>query len=209
MAPDGIIMAEAAQMPYEAFLKCVGRVSEKRGWLLLSGTLEGSLGWYPEKYEDWQTGRNIEGAISYSLPSWLNKFIYPLGREDPEILRLEQIYQMVEGMFEERCGAVPVPPSTLIFREFRHTIHQSPMILFNSKLPVYLAVDPSSGGDPYAVLACQFPVYPYSVGPDGQRILPSDAIDYCDVIDEYYQTDVNTEDIILTLKKREWWGNVR
>ena len=210
VAPDGIIMAEAAQMPYEAYLKCVGRVAEKRGWLLLSGTFEGSLGWYPEKFIDWGSGNNIEGAISYSLPSWLNYFIYPGGRDDPEIKRMEAIYSRVEGMFEERCGAIPVPPSTLVFREYRSTIHQNPNIHYDPRLPVFLAVDPSSGGDPYAVLACQFPPYPYPRNENGHLTeeVP-DAIDFCDVIDESYTTGENTEEIIAYLKRQAWWKNVR
>lgn len=201
VAPDGIVIAEAAQCEYETYLKCVGRVAEKRGWVLMSGTFEGSLGWYAEKFTEWQNPNNLEGGKSYSLPSWSNRHIYPEGRQDPEILRLESIYSRVEGLFDERCGAVPVPPSTLIFREFRHTVHVSEAIQFNPKLPVYLAVDPSSGGDPYCVLVCQFEAYPYSAP-------HPDTIDYCNVIDGYYETQINTEDIVAQLSQRKWWRKV-
>jgi hypothetical protein len=194
-------MAEAAQMSYETFLKCQGRVAERRGWLLMSGTFEGSLGWYPEMYAELMDPNNIYDGISLSLPSWSNTIIYPGGRNDPEILRLERIYQKVEGLFDERCGAIPVPPASLVFREFRNTIHVRPDAVFDPTLPVYLAVDPSSGGDPYAVLAVQFSDYPHDD-------TPKDAMDYCTIIDEYYETAVNTEDIITVLKNREWWKNV-
>lgn len=202
MAPDGIIMAEAAQMSYEVYLKCIGRLAERRGWLLASGTFEGSLGWYPEKFTEWQDPTNAERGKSFSLPSWSNLVIYPGGRNDPEIVRLETLYSRVEGLFDERCGAVPVPPATLVFREFRHTVHIRSDIHFNPRLPVYLAIDPSSGGDPYAVLACQFETCEY---PDP---VP-DPIDYCNVIDEYYDIHVDTEEIIDTLRQRPWWKAVQ
>jgi hypothetical protein len=150
--------------------------------------------------------RNLEGGKSFSLPSWSNRMIYPEGRKDPEIIRLESLYSRVEGLFEERCGAVPVPPATLIFREFRSTIHVSAEVQFDPKLPVFLAVDPSSGGDPYSVLACQFHK---TLPPLDGAPIPEDMIDVCHVIDEYYDTHDITEDIILELKTRPWWKNVK
>ena len=213
VAPDGIIMAEAAQMTYETYLKCVGRVAEKRGWLLLSGTFEGSMGWYPEKFDEWRVGNNIEDARSYSLPSWSNIVIYPGGRQDPEIQRLEAVYSRVPGMFDERMGAVPVPPASLIFRDFRHTVHVDNSLEFDPSLPVYLAVDPSSGGDPYAIHACQFPKFKLPpTTPEKYAKAEEenpDKIDFCNVIDEYYEVSTITEDIIDNLKKRVWWKNVR
>jgi hypothetical protein len=198
-APDGIILAEAAQHSYETFLKCLGRTSETRGWVLCSGTLEGSVGWYPELFQDWQNPLNSDGGRSFSLPTWSNLAIFPGGREDPEILRLERLYSSVEGMFEERCGAVPVPSVLLVFRSFRNTVHVNSNIVFNPDLPVYLAIDPSSGGDPYAVLAVQFYDRPGDI----------DKIDDAYIIDEYYERGLQAEDIIDLLKTRPWWKSVR
>lgn len=200
-APDGIIMAEAAQLTYEGYLKCIGRLSETRGWLLMSGTFESSLDWYSEKFLDWQTGENLEQALSISIPTWSNEAIFPLGREDPEMKRLESVYSRVEGLFDERCGAIPTPPASLIFREFRYSIHVTPTAIFNPALPVYLAVDPSSGGDPYAVHACQFP-------PCSCPTPHPDTIDNCYVIDEYYENKVSTEEIVKELSTRPWWKRV-
>ena len=113
-APDGIIMCEAAQHQYASYLRCVGRVAEKRGWLFMCGTFEGSEGWYPELFDEWALANNPDGGVSYSLASWENPFVYPLGRQDPEIQSLEIAYRRVPGMFEERCGAIPVPPIGLV-----------------------------------------------------------------------------------------------
>lgn len=204
VAPDGIIMAEAAQMTYETYLKCVGRLSEKRGWLLMSGTFEGSAGWYPETWTEWLNPHNIDRGRSFSLPTWSNTVIFPEGRNDPEILAMERAYARVEGMFEERCGATPIPPTNLVFRDFRHTVHMTTMAEYTPKRAVFLAVDPSSGTDPYAVLACQFSEYPQDLDADNP-----DRIDYCDVIDEFYANNVITEDIVDELRHRPWWKDVK
>lgn len=120
VAPSGICMCEAAQQEYGSYLRCRGRVAEKRGPIILSGTFEGSFGWYPELWQRWQ-GANEDGGHSYSLPTWSNLAIYPGGRQDPEILALEATYPADE--FLERFGAIPCPPRTLVFREFRHLLH--------------------------------------------------------------------------------------
>jgi hypothetical protein len=51
------------------------------------------------------------------------------------------------------------------------------------------------------VLACQFEAYPYSQP-------ATDAIDYCNVIDGYYETRINTEDIVAELSSKRWWRKV-
>lgn len=213
VAPDGIIMAEAAQQPYEAYLRCVGRVAQKRGWVLLSGTFEGSLGWYAELFNEWQDPHNPAGGRSYSMPSWSNTVIYPGGRTDPEIKKLEALYARVPGLFDERCGAIPVPPAFLVFREFRHTIHVRPDVKYNPALPVYLAIDPASGTNPYAVLACQFAPDPEQEGRFGEEGEDDvekhpDPIDFCRVIDEDYSVGEGAEEIIARLKHKPWWPRV-
>lgn len=202
VAPDGIIMAEAAQQSYETYLKCIGRVAEKRGWLLMSGTFEGSLGWYADLFKEWQHDKNMEGGQSYCMPSWSNTAIYPRGRNDPEILRLEQLYESVEGLFEERIGAQPVPSPFLVFREFRHYIHVTEDAKYDPQKDVYLAIDPSAGTNPYAVLACQF-------HPHTRTELHPDPIDYCHIIDELYITGKIAEDIIEMAQRKSWWKNVK
>jgi len=202
VAPSGIIMAEAAQQDYDTYLRCIGRVAENRGWLLMSGTLEGSLNWYADLYNEWLNPENYSGGVAYSMPSWDNLLIYPGGRFDPEILRLEAIYSRVEGLFEERCGAVPVPSHNLVFREFRTSIHMNAMVKYDPALPVYLAVDPAAGTNPYAVLACQFHKH------EREELHP-DPIDYCHIIDEVYFSGKICEEMIEICKTKRWWDSVR
>jgi len=199
-APDGIVLVEAAQLSYDVFLKALGRLAEKRGWLVASGTFEGSAGWYPELFDDWQ-GLNAEGGASYSLPSWSNEAVFPGGREDPEIKRLEAAYSKVPFMFEERCGAVPAPATNLVFTQFRESVHVDDRAKFDGNLPVYLAVDPSGGTNPYAVGAYQF-------HDPGEIVDEVDAKQFAYLIDAVYMRGATDEEVISETETREWWSHV-
>jgi hypothetical protein len=47
-APDMVIICEAGQVDYEVLLRCIERLSEKRGYLIASGTFEEEdyVGWF-------------------------------------------------------------------------------------------------------------------------------------------------------------------
>ena len=66
-APDGVLLCEAAQTDWEVFLKIRGRVAERRGFILASGTLESGANWYTETFERWQAD-NPEGGHSLLYP---------------------------------------------------------------------------------------------------------------------------------------------
>ena len=184
-APTKILGCEAARMSYEAYLRLRGRLAEKRARMMLTGTLEGSLGWYPEYFERGQ-GYNEDGIKSCSLPSWSNNFIFSKGRDDPEILKLER--EMSHDRFMERHAGVPCRPSNIIIPEFRNVIHAK-KVEFNSDIEVEIAVDPGYSGA-CAVLAIQL---------DGENI---------NIIDEIYLQGYITEEIISICKRRIWWSKV-
>lgn len=190
-APDYVLMTEAAQQPLQVYLRLRGRIAEKRGYMVLSGTFEGSLGWYPDYWRKWQHA-NGDGGISFSMPTWDNTIIFPGGRQDPEIVKLEEAYP--PALFQERFGAVPCPPSTLVFPEFdwdKHTIvGLTPDDWGDFWGSVELAIDPGYYA-PYAVLAVQ-------------RI--GDAVF---VLDEIYRTNTLGEDMIRIAKDRPWWPFVK
>jgi hypothetical protein len=185
-ALDGIMMVEAAQQTNEVFLKLRGRVAERRGWLILSGTFEEGLPWYGQYFRMWQAP-NLMDAKSFSLPSWSNTEIYPGGRDDPEIKLLEATYPY--DLFMERFGAVPMKPAGLVFKEFEYKTHVSKDVQYDPTQPVYLAIDPGYTGA-YAVLAIQL---------RGSLI---------HVIDEVYLRYGTATDAIRECKSREWWGSV-
>lgn len=184
--PDGILMVEAAQQSYETYLRLRGRLAEKRGWLAMSGTFESSLGWYAEKFTEWQ-GPNADNGRSFSLPTWANTAIFPDREQDPEILALKAVYP--EDQFLERFGGVPCPPATLVFREFRHSLHVKPCP-FDPARPVSLAIDPGYAGA-YAVGAVQW------------------DHDQVSVIDCLYKRHTVAEDVIDEAMAKPWWKNVR
>lgn len=187
-APDGEAMVEAAQHPYEVYLRLRGRVAETRGPLACSGTFEGSLGWYPEVFTSWQ-GDNLDGGQSFSLPTWSNLAIYPGGRDDPEIKALEAAYP--PDVFQERFGAVPCPPATLVFKEFRHTIHVQPCYdKWQHADSVQVWIDPGWAGA-YAVLAVALK--------EGQVW----------AFDELYYQGRTAQEIIAEARRREWWVKVK
>lgn len=195
VAPDGILMAEAAQQEYESYLRLRGRVSEKRGPLFLVGTFESSLGWYAELWKKWQV-ENADGGRSFSLPTWSNTNIFPGGREDPEIKALEASYP--KEKFDERFGAVPCPPSGLVFREFSYFEHVDEQADWWPEVGVQLWVDPG---------------YAYAYAVEAVQIIRGCDVhgnDVCvHVIDEVYERGRTAQEIIAMVKGKPWWRDVR
>ena len=146
-AVDGIIIDEAAQCSYDLYLRAMERVSETKGWILMVGTLEASRGWYDKIYELWRNGiTDKSGTLmqkSFSLPTWENRYLFPGGREDPEILRMES--EMGPEVFKTRCGGEPVPPVGLVFPEIRPDIHIE-RTDFDPELPILMGIDPGYTG---------------------------------------------------------------
>lgn len=207
-APDGILGCEAAQLSYETYLKMLGRLSEKNGWLWLSGTFENNsyLSWYAEQYDAWIVENN-EDAAAFSLPTWENRSIFPGGYDDPKIQELIATSPS-EEWFLERYAGIPCPPPTAVFKEFRaakhvtreaeYIPHQLDVLGRPLKRPdgqprlkeVEVAIDPGFNGA-YAVIAIQ---------QDGP---------FVNVIDEVYYQHRKAEDIIEECKNRPWWQGVK
>ena len=183
-APNGIIGCEASQLDLETFYRLRGRVAPKRGWLFLSGTHEGSLGWYPQMQISWEHGLGDE--VSFNLPSYSNYHLYPGGRDDPEIRRLER--DSSDDFFMERIEGIPSPPRGIVFGEFRPDIHVQDVDYIPDE-PVAIWMDPGYAGA-YAVVAVQ--------EINGQ---------IC-VIDEIYEQGLITQEIIEVAQKRPWWPDV-
>jgi len=184
--PAGLLMVEAAQQSYDAYLRCRGRVAEKRGPLVISGTFEGSFGWFPELWARWQ-GANVDDGRSFSLPSWSNTTIFPGGRQDPEILALEHTFPA--DVFQERYGAIPCPPPTLVYKTFSFIDHVKTISL-DSEWPVQLWCDPGYAGA-YAVLfVCIEKGHVY-------------------VFDEVYEQGRVVQDVIAACKAKLIWPRVR
>ena len=190
-APDIIGGCEAAKLDYTTKLRLTARLAERRGYFIYTGTMEGSLGWYPEKFQEGKVPS--EDFASFSIPSWSNLAIFPGGRQDPEILKLER--ELPEDLFKERFGGIPCPPAGLVFKEFKTTHHvrsiaemfditdihpNSAVTALIPNVPVELCIDPGTAVA-YAVLVVQkvFDV-PYIVGEIYEQGLTTDeVIDIC------------------------------
>jgi hypothetical protein len=212
-ATDLFLITEANQQPQGILEKAYGRVSEKRGRIIISGTIERANPWYVEKWATWQ-GVNPEGARSFSLPSWSNTHIYPGGREDPEIKLLEA--RLGTEVFLERCAAIPCKPSGLVFKEFSNKTHVK-ILDYNDNLPVELAIDP--GTTAYAIEAIQWEtltVKQWLERSENEELLLKrtkdellEPLTKVYVIDEIYRHDVIVQDIFPELQSKPWFKNVR
>ena len=185
-APNGIIGCEASQLDLETFHRLRGRCAPKRGWMFLSGTFEGSLGWYPQMYQSWQhSGSEEEQA--FSLPSYSNQYLYPGGRQDPEILSLERASS--DDFFMERIEGIPSPPAGLVFSEIRPDIHIED-VAYEPDIPVHIWIDPGYS----EAYACEI----IQVVNDQVR-----------VIDEIYERNLVTDEIIDIAQSKPWWKDAQ
>ncbi len=203
-APGWIILCEAAQCTYDTYLRCLERLAEKRGWLWMCGTFEGSFGWYPDLFNRWQTD-NLEGGRSFSLPTWSNTHLFPLGESDPEIIRLRNT--VPRDVYLERYGGVPCPPSNLVLKEFSFARHVNDGIVFDPSEPVEVWLDPGFSGSRYAVEFIQL-IKRYKtrkVIPDLPDIPMTDVW----VVDEIYADHATTFDVLNAAKTMPIWRAVR
>ena len=184
-APDGILGCEASQLDLDSYHRLRSRVAPKRGWLFLSGTFEGSLGWYPQLFSSWQTGD--EDQKSFSLPSYSNVHLYPGGSSDPEILKLKHMAS--DEFFMERIQGIPCPPAGLVFGEFRADLHVDADLEYVKGEPVYLWMDPGYAGA-YAVEVVQ------------------EINEQICIIDEIYERGFTTEEMITKAQNKPWWSDV-
>jgi len=190
LAYDLILVCEAGLTSYDVFLGALGRVSETRGTVIISGTLWDSAGWLPDLYQVF-AGPNVWGGEVFALPTWANTAIFPGGEDDPEIIRLRNTLPNDE--YARRVAAKLVPSPARIYPEFSYPVHVKE-VEYDPEQPVYLAVDPGYHAR-YAVLALQL-----AQDEDGMEIV-------CQ-IDELWEQGCTHHDIIAMCREREWWPNV-
>lgn len=183
--PHGIIFCEPGQSDVVVYERLNGRVAGTRGWMALVGTLEGSVGWYPQLLQAWSAGSG--DAQSFKLPAWTNTHYYPGGRQDPEILRLER--ESTDTYFMERIAGEVVPPKGLVITEFRADLHVRD-VQYDPEYPVYLWEDPGYGAhSAHALVVVQ----------NIDRQLR--------VVDEIYERGLTTQEIIRMAQMRPWWNS--
>lgn len=181
--PDGFILEEASRFSTEAFERIYTRSTRKpNAWILGSGSFETSRGPFANRFRE-GTGANLQRVVSFSMPSWSNRHVYPGGADDPRIQ--ERRVSMSPDRFAERVEGRPANPRGAVLGAFRRELHVNPDLKYDPALPTYLFIDP--GTTVYAVLFVQI------AGPEIR------------VLEELYAHNIDHKTIISQCQVREGW----
>lgn len=181
---EGVVICEAGGISRDAFEAIVGRVLSTGGFIFGSGTMETSQKWYQDLIK-LGARDNAQGVKSFILPSWTNTAVFPGGREDPKIKRVEALLD--KETFDVRIAAQPMRVQGIVLKQLT-TAHVAD-IEFDPAIPVELAVDPGYTGA-YSVLAIQR--YDNQIR----------------VIDEVYSRFMSTKEVIEECRTRPWWNSI-
>ena len=193
--PDVFALTEAGIIDsFSVLFASVRRATRAAGRVILSGTLQDSFGWYASLVDELTPTDNAWQGQTYSLPAWTNTILYPGGRNDPEIKRLESI--LPEDEFSRTVAAERVPSRALIFPEFSYAANVRPCP-FDPSLPVHLWIDPGYYPSAYAVIPVQFH------GPEVWQI------DEVYLHHHYHKQVINVcRGATRDTPAKPWWGNV-
>ena len=158
-APVWVLLCEVALVAEEAYGRLYGRMGQRRGQfpgfgqLILGGTFEGAVSWYPAMWTEFQSPEAARRAMtmSISLPSHENEFAWPGGINNPQLLDNRRV--LTESEYLERHDAIPAPPSHRVHDRFDPKIHVREC-KYDPDLTVYLGNDPGYA-HPNAVVVVQ------------------------------------------------------
>lgn len=174
---NGVIMAEAAKMKERIWTQYIRpTLADYRGWAKFNSTPEGR-NWF---YDLYRRGQDDDTGTwqSWRFPSWANNFVFPLGKDDPEILEMgkdlseEMRKQEIEADFSQFVGQV--------FKDWDEDWHvrRTP---YDPDLPLYIATD-----------------YGWT-NPNVALFIQVDHWDRVYIIDEYYQSHRSAEEFAADL----------
>jgi len=188
-AIDLAIIDEAAQIYPEAWTRAIlPPLTDRNGQALLISSWEGEGDFFHQKALDARAEMNKNGTeaawemfqdASYEI----NFYAFPQGRQTPALAQAAKEMEPYE--FLEQFGGIPASSRSRVFPEFKEKVHVTD-VDFNPDLPVILAVDPSGGSNPYAILAIQ------------------EYTDMTVIFDEVYETHRSTEEMAEILCSRPW-----
>lgn len=192
---EGALVVEAGAMEYDAIERIQGRVSSTKGFILYNGTMENANPWYVK----WALEGKRENRYkikTFSLPSWTNKKVYPGGRYDEEILRMEEFYTY--ETFMTRVAAEPQPPRDRVLREFTED-HIKEL-----KIPT----------GQYGVPECKIEIWidpgylPSAYSCLWVAIWEDELGKFFYIFDELYEQELENPDIIEKLMQNKYWKYV-
>jgi hypothetical protein len=135
---DFAIMSEAAKHKNDTWERFVRpALADKRGTATFPTTPEG-FNWL---HGLWQLGRDPNEPMyeSWQFPSWENPYVYPEGRDDPEIRMIERT--TANEWFLQEYGADFSAFVGKIYGEFQENVHVRE-VKFNPAWPSYVGYDP-------------------------------------------------------------------
>jgi hypothetical protein len=152
-----VLMVEAGMHKRRTWQSIRPALSDRRGWAAFTGVPEGpsddSL-----LYAFWTRGESERFPTwrSWKKPSWTNDIVFPLGRQDPEILEAE--LDLTKDEFDRQYGAEFTDKTGVVMKEYDDETHLGDFD-YNPAWATYMAVD-YGFTNPFVVLFIQ-------VGPFG------------------------------------------
>ena len=187
---DLAIIDEAAYIPSSAWgRQILPTLADRNGCALIISSPETDDDWFWKQLRRAQNEEADGVWAGFRGPSWENFYMFPQGRKSATLKQIEGEY-VDPREFLRRYGALPTGSAERVFPEYRQRVHVDSRVTYDDSRPVFLAIDPSAGASPYAVLVVQ------------------DYGDMVHVIDEYYERGVTTELVCSRLKERRWFDNV-
>lgn len=119
VACDGIVLCEPGQMSSEVYKASLGRLTERRGWLIAAGTLEDDLtkprwAWYEDMAVQWLKNGPESTERAFSLPTWTNVTLFPKGQDDPELIDIRA--HVSDFTWDRSYGGIPQGLENPVFR---------------------------------------------------------------------------------------------
>lgn len=149
------------------------------------------------RYVHWPTWLNPNEDVQKTLRIYqeeLKELEEKIGKDDP-------YYKLRKRVYERIYGAVPGQPIDACLPMFDPDIHVRKCD-FNDSLPVYLWIDPGFYPASYVILAVQEHPRGTAMG-----LEPKQESEMW-VIDEIYESQRTTKQMIALAKAKPWWKNV-
>jgi hypothetical protein len=134
---DGVIMSEAAKHGVETWERYIrAALTDNLGWATFPTTPEGQ-NWL---YILWLFGRDESNTdyASWRFPSWENPYVFPKGKDDPEIQLIRRT--TTDDWFDQEIAALFTAFVGKIYSEFDEMVHVKPW-RFDPNLPNYISFD--------------------------------------------------------------------
>jgi len=160
-APDFIAICEPGLAQEASLTRARERLSTRRGRLYLPGTFEEvRYQWMEDYWRRWVRWPNEDNAKSFTVPSWVNRVIFPLGKYDPEIAALRRACRDLNEFLRRVVGVPSQIPDIIMSDSYKvqHHVGNVEWVRkdsYGNILPVQVAIDPGHSSGHYVVLTIQ------------------------------------------------------